>query len=173
MQTRKGMVAILLTLLCNWAAAQDSQSLGDVARQTKQHKPSNGAQSAEQPAESAHVVTNDEIPEHPERTNLSSPSDDAPTANKDAKRPAEYWKAQILQTKKAIASLQRNIDSLSSSIHFSQGNYEKHVAWNERQRQKQQEVENMKSQLDRFQKHLEELQESARRQGYGSSVYEP
>lgn len=173
MQPRKLILAILLPVLCTWAAAQDSQSLGDVARQAKQHKPSNVAQSRDQPAKNPHVITNDEIPEHPETTNLSSPSDDAPTANKDAKRPAEYWKSKILQVKRAIASLQHNIDSLSSSIHFSQGNYEKHVAWNERQRQKQQDVENMKSQLDRFQKHLEELQESARRQGYGSSVYDP
>jgi hypothetical protein len=173
MQMPKLIPAILLTVLCTWAAAQDSQSLGDVARQAKQHKPSNVARSADQPAKNPHVITNDEIPEHPENTNLSSPSDDAPTSNKDAKRPPEYWKAQILRTKRAIESLQHNIDSLSSSIRFSQGNYEKHVAWNERQRQKQQEVEDMKSQLDRSQKRLEELQESARRQGYGSSVYDP
>jgi hypothetical protein len=31
----------------------------------------------------------------------------------------------------------------------------------------------MKAQLDEAQKHLEEMQEQARQQGYGSSVYEP
>jgi hypothetical protein len=31
----------------------------------------------------------------------------------------------------------------------------------------------MKAQLDEAQKHLDEMQEKARQQGYGSSVYEP
>jgi hypothetical protein len=47
------------------------------------------------------------------------------------------------------------------------------VQWNERQQQKQQQVEVMKSQLEDQQKKLEDMQDSARQQGYGSSVYDP
>jgi len=89
------------------------------------------------------------------------------------KHPPEYWKSQVLRVKNAVASLQRNIDTLSNSIRFAGGNYEKHVAWNERQREKQRQLEIMKSQLNHLQKRLEEMQEAARRQGYGSSVYDP
>jgi len=180
MPTNKLILALVLAVSCAWATAQDPQSLGDVARQAKQQKQrseGNTAQSTDpqKPSKSTHVITNEEIPQHEDTTNTAPQSGDSPSVapDKEQKRPADYWKSHILQTKRSIASLQHSIDTLSSSIRFSQGNYQKHVDWNERQRRKQQEVENLKSQLDRLQKHLEELQEAARHQGYGSSVYEP
>lgn len=175
----KLLLAVVFAVSCAGAAAQESQSLGDAARQAKEQKQRSEAKTAQSsdpraPSKFTHVITNDEIPEHSEITNTAPPSVDAPVlADKDQKHPAQFWKSRILETKRAMASLQRNIDALNNSIHFSQGNYETQVAWNERQRQKLQEVENMKSQLDRLQKHLEELQEAARNEGYGSSVYEP
>jgi uncharacterized coiled-coil protein SlyX len=47
------------------------------------------------------------------------------------------------------------------------------VQWNERQKQKQQEVERMRSQLETQKKRLQSMQESARQQGYGGTVYDP
>jgi hypothetical protein len=47
------------------------------------------------------------------------------------------------------------------------------VQWNERQKEKQQEVERGQAQLAEQKKRLDDMQESARRQGYGSSVYDP
>jgi predicted ribosome quality control (RQC) complex YloA/Tae2 family protein len=47
------------------------------------------------------------------------------------------------------------------------------VGWNERQREKQQRVERMQAQLQEQKRRLEEMQDSARKQGYGSSVYDP
>lgn len=180
MPTHKLILALVLAVSCPWATAQDAQSLGDVARQAKQQKlrsegntdPSTNPQ---KPSKSTHVITNEEIPEHEDTTTTAPQSGDSLSVppDKEQKRPADYWKSHILQAKRSIASLQHSIDDLTSSIRFSQGNYEKHVDWNERQRRKQQEVENLKSQLERLQKHLEELQEAARHQGYGSSVYEP
>ena len=38
---------------------------------------------------------------------------------------------------------------------------------------KQQEVDSLKAQLEEQQKHLEEMQDTARKQGYGSSIYDP
>ena len=127
-----------------------------------------------------HVVTNDEIPEHVGSTFTSAPnsqtpdSSDAPadSGNHDAR--AEQWKSQIQAQKSAIASLEREIASLNESVHYAGGNCVANcVQWNERQKEKQDRVEVMKQQLDEQQKRLEDLQESARKQGFGSAVYEP
>jgi hypothetical protein len=167
---------------CACAQAQDSQSLGDAARQARQQKQSRGnsATTSTDPknsnaAKPPHVVTNDEIPEQETPVSAAAPSSapDSVMPSSSGKQPAEYWKSQILRVKNAIASLQRSIDTLSNSIRFAGGNYEKHGAWNERQREKQRQLEIMKSQLNDSQKRLEEMQETARKQGYGSSVYDP
>lgn len=80
----------------------------------------------------------------------------------------------IQAQKNALASLQSEIASLSESIHYAGGNCVANcVQWNERQQQKQQQLEGMKAQLEQQQKRLEDLQESARKQGFGSSVYDP
>jgi predicted double-glycine peptidase len=76
--------------------------------------------------------------------------------------------------KTAIASMQREIASLSESIHYAGGNCVANcVQWNERQQQKQQQLESMQAQLEQQQKRLEDLQEVARKKGFGSSVYDP
>jgi hypothetical protein len=165
-----------------WAQEQDSQSLGDAARQARQKQKSQSTTAhpaadghTQSGSKSPHVITNDEIPEQA-AVSTGSPSAELSTPDpkyKEGKQPPEYWKSQILRVKSLISTLQRSIDTLNNSIRFAGGNYEKHVAWNERQRQKQQEVENMKSQLSELQKRLGEMQETARGQGYGSSVYDP
>jgi hypothetical protein len=176
-------ILVIAVFACACAQAQDSQSLGDAARQARQQKQAHGTPSTtskdpqiSNAAKAPHVVTNDEIPEHetsPNAATLSSAPDSAMPSDSSGKRPPEYWKTQILKVKNAVASLQRNIDTLGNSIRFAGGNYEKHVAWNERQREKQRQLEVMKSQLNDLQKRLEEMQEAARHQGYGSSVYDP
>lgn len=126
-----------------------------------------------------HVITNDEIPEHvgptgtTRRPEAYGPPDDSPSSgNHDAR--AEQWKSQIQAQKSAIASLQREIASLSESVHYAGGNCVANcVQWNERQKEKQDRVEVMKQQLEEQEKRMEDLQESARKQGFGSSVYEP
>ena len=70
--------------------------------------------------------------------------------------------------------MQRQIDEINESIHFAPGNCVENCAqWNERQQEKQRQVEGMQAQLEEQRKRLEEMQESARKQGYGSSVYDP
>jgi hypothetical protein len=176
-------ILVIAVFSCAYAQAQDSQSLGDAARQARQQRQAHGNPSTtskdpqnSNAAKPPHIVTNDEIPEQetsPNAATLSSAPDSAMPNDSSGKHPPEYWKSQVLRVKNAVASLQRNIDTLSNSIRFAGGNYEKHVAWNERQREKQRQLEIMKSQLNHLQKRLEEMQEAARRQGYGSSVYDP
>jgi len=127
-----------------------------------------------------HVITNDEIPEHigPTRT-LGQGSQPPvvtyqPPTYGENKAPAEYWKSQVMALKNYIANLKSNIDSLSASIQYAGGNCVSGcVQWNERQKQKQDQVDAMKLQLEQQQKRLEDMQEAARKQGYGSSVYDP
>ena len=176
------------------ADSQDSPSLGEAARQSRQQKqqqqknaPTRDPQTNDPQAKAAlepktaKVITNDEIPAHIVPVAHHSGSSDEPDAHAGnqpsstaAKIPAEEWKAQILSLKNAIASLQSNIARLNDSIHFAPANCVSNCAqWNERQQEKQRQVEVMKSQLEDQQKKLEDMQESARQQGYGGSVYDP
>jgi len=165
-------------LLTVFGYGQDAPSLGDVARQARQQKQSKDAQSKTTPAKATKVITNEEIPESPEAAaDSSKPDDPAPAAAHSAggtKQPADQWKSQIQAQKSAINSLQSQIDKLNGSIQFAPGNCVAGcVQWNERQQQKQQEVERMRAQLEQQKKRLESMQESARQQGYGSSIYDP
>ncbi len=124
------------------------------------------------------VITNDEIPE---QANTSQPSgyrnqnpSYAMPSSAGAEGAAAQWKQVIQGQKNAIASMQNQINSLNDSIKFAPGNCVSGcVQWNERQKQKQEQVESMKSQLEEMQRQLEAAQEACRQQGFGSSVYDP
>lgn len=161
-------------LVCGVSLAQDSPSLGDLARQQRQQKEQAKTTSGKTPK----IITNELLPRHAAETvtsEMTSPKDaEIAVASTATKQTAESWKAQILAEKNQIASLQGQVEELNESIRFAPGNCVANcVSWNERQRDKQQQVERMQSQLADQKKHLEELQESARKQGYGSAVYEP
>lgn len=92
----------------------------------------------------------------------------------NGKNPPDYWTTRILAQKNAVSSLKSDIDQLSASIQYAPGNcVEGCVEWNQHQQEKQQQVDSMKAQLEEMQKQLEDMQETARKQGYGSSVYDP
>jgi hypothetical protein len=160
------------------ANAQDSQSLGEVARQQRQQK-EQSANVQGQNAVASRVVTNEEIPEHTKDEPASAVSKGKSevsrlSLSKAPKQPAEYWQSRILVQKGQIASLQRRIDEINGSIRFSSVNCGANcVLRNERQKSKQQHMEQMQGELDQQKKRLEETQEAARKQGYGSSVYDP
>jgi hypothetical protein len=212
------------------ATAQDSPSLGDVARQSRQQKQQQDAQAAKAqsspsdqgtagqnsagpnkdakstissdkatPGQSApsaqpsansgsapttlkpakHVITNDELPQHVGPTSTSmggaTPAVNFPQAPSDGRKmPADFWRSQILAAKQNIDATKKGIDDLTASIQYAGANCVSGcVQWNERQKQKQDQVEVMKGQLEQMQQNLENLQEAARQQGYGSSVYDP
>lgn len=169
-------------LLAVCVLGQDAPSLGDVARQARLQKQQNSKDTQNKNAagsKAPKVITNEEIPEHPESASevaaTSEPDEpvrhSAPAAGK---MPAEQWKSQIQAQKNLVSTMQGQIDKLNSSIEFAPANCVSGcVQWNERQREKQQEVERMRGQLADQKKKLETMQESARRQGYGSTVYDP
>jgi chromosome segregation ATPase len=166
-------------LLAAVSYSQDSQSLGDVARQARQQKTQvNDAPGKDVRARK--VVTNDEIPEQAASTADGSGADQSHelashhTSSEPGKLSAERWKALIQAQKNVVSYLQKQIDKLNSSIHFVEANlYVNGAQYNKRQAQKQQEVERAQAQLEEQKKRLEDMQESARKQGYGSSVYDP
>jgi hypothetical protein len=201
----------VVMLACVLAAhAQDSQSLGDAARQARLQKQQRGAEAGKDKTAAARpspvlapantptaskdaqgdatpqppkagkkVITNDEIPEHVgptvQRPNAyQNPGNNYPQPNyPDQSTPADYWKNQIITLKNNILAMQDSIKSLENSIRYAANCVSNCVQWNERQQQKQAQVESMKSALDQQQRYLEQMQETARRQGFGSSVYDP
>lgn len=173
------LAATAISLFTVTCPAQDSPSLADLARQQRQQKDQSKTAPGKD-AKSPKVITNEEIPEHAERASVPAASggDEShtslPASSNGAKQPAEHWKSQILAQKDQIASLQRQVDEISESIRFAPANCVANcVGWNERQREKQQRVERMQAQLEEQKRRLDDMQESARKQGYGSSVYDP
>ncbi|HEY3616634.1 MAG TPA: hypothetical protein VGK96_07450 [Candidatus Sulfotelmatobacter sp.] len=162
------------------ACAQDSSSLGDAARQArlqkqKDSKPDSPVASSAAPDKSPKkVVTNDDIPESVESipTPGTTPRND-PSSSGQRKLSAEQWKALIQAQQKILASMQRAMDRLKNSIRYPEACVVDCAQRVERQRAKEQQLEAMQARLSEQQKRLEELQEAARKQGFGSSVYEP
>jgi hypothetical protein len=159
------------------AAASYGQSLGDVARQQRQKQQSKSAQAPRK------VITNEDIPESPASSQTSSSASadsdkrDQPSATPssgDVMRAGEQFKAQIRAQKNSIASLQKQIDKLNSSIHFVEANrYRNGVQYNQVQIQKQEAAQRMQQQLDEAKNQLEQMQEAARKAGFGNAVYDP
>ena len=174
-----------LLLFALLAKAQDeSPSLGDVARKTRQQKQDakDTQGKTKTPVKTPRVITDEQVAHSTTESNTASTVQDAEnntdstpsTADKGAKIPAEQWKSQIIAQKNAVSTLQSNIDKENESIQFAPANCVSGcVQWNERQKQKQAEVERMRAELKEQQKRLDEMQESARQQGYGSSVSDP
>ena len=167
------VIAAAALLLVNAAAAQDSPSLGEVARQQRSQKASTGEK------DSPKVISNEELPENavsqPSEGTSPKPHGSKAASFAEVNRTGEHWRSQIKDQKLQISSLQKQIDLLNQSVRFASHpcNGPRCVEWNERQREKQQQVERMQGDLSIRKKNLEEMQESARRQGYGNSVYEP
>ena len=180
MGTRCKLILVLVAAVCLVAGAaegQDSPSLGDLARQQRQQKEQSKTAPGKD-AKASKVITNEEIPESASpatptaggRANQNS----MPVPSNGAKQAPEQVKSQILTQKSKIATLQGQVDELNESVRFAPANcVENCVGWNERQREKQQRAERMQAQLEEEKRRLEDMQDSARKQGYGSSIYDP
>jgi len=159
------------------------QSLGDVARQEREKKQAKGAQQGKDQAKDApaapKVITNDDLPENPESLSDSKSEQDsaspAPVSSaEDMEKRGQEWKGRIAAAKKALADFQSQVDKLNNSIHFVPANmYSNGVQYNQYQLKKQQEVQQAQKQLDAERKKLADMQEAARKAGFGSSVYDP
>jgi len=175
------LFAAAVSLLGGTVCAQDAPTLGDLARQQRQQKEKSKT-AASKDAQPSKVITNEQLSEHateasrPVKTSEKEKEKETPQAASadDAKQPAEYWTSKIQVQKSQITSLQSQVSELRDSIQFAPANCVANcVAWNQHQKEKQQQLEQMQAQLEDLKKQLEENQDSARKQGYGSAVYDP
>ena len=148
------------------------QSLGDVARQTRQKERAR-AKAAKK------VITNEDIPESPTPTPAEHETGGktdpvATSADSPAPRSALQWRDMILAQKDHIETMRAQINKLNASIHFVTANaYVNGAEYNQYQVRKQQEVKNSQKQLEEEWKKLSDMQEAARKEGMGAAVYDP
>jgi hypothetical protein len=162
---------ILLGVLALATVACRAQSLPELARQQRENQETSTAKTPKK------VITNDDIPsssdDEDSQDEETQKRSDAP-AHAARRKSAEQWKKQILAQENVVASLQREVTRLSASVHFVEVNrYSNGVQYNQYQARKQEEVVRLQKQLDSEKKKLSDMQEAARRAGFGNSVYEP
>ena len=185
-----------LAIILLATAVSRGQSLGDVARETREKKAENASTA------SAKVITNQDLARDPDAD--SGPSEAASIACTAAgsdgadrlsarrladqrraehrsaeqrlaqQRAAEQWKRQILAHKNKLTTLQARIDHLHALIRSAGGSgqsdgppYNRYQMWQlEQVAQIQQELDEQKRELDR-------MQDEARHAGMRSAVYDP
>ncbi|HLW86274.1 MAG TPA: hypothetical protein VKR60_13735 [Candidatus Sulfotelmatobacter sp.] len=159
------------------AQSKDAQSEATTNKDAQGKAPQN-----EEPRlqKASHVITDDELPQHAvagvklPATATSHSAPGAPDPAFGGKMSADDLRSQIQDQKSAISAMQTQINELNDSIHFAPGNCVSNcVQWNEDQQAKQRQVEEMRSELDNAKQALEQMQDYARKMGFGSSVYEP
>jgi hypothetical protein len=161
-------ICVLLAL----SSAALGQSLGDVARQTRQKEKARGKAAKK-------VITNEDLPETPDLTpgqqeTVGKMEPVVPAAVLSGAQSAEQWKSSILAQKNTIATMQAQIDKLNGSIRFVEANaYYNGVQYNQYQVKKQQQVANLQTQLTEQKQKLAVMQDAAKKAGMGSAVYDP
>jgi len=184
-----GFVVVAVTVFLASASLGQSScnppSLADLARKQRESKQKDAkdakdasAKAKGAPAKAKKVVTDEDMPEHAPDSDeaVDGPHDEAsvPKSADDVVRTGDQWKAAIAQRKAALAELKNRMDKLNGSIHFVEANaYRNGVEYNKKQEQKQQDVERMQAQYDDQKRDLEQMQENARKAGYGSAVWDP
>jgi len=164
----KAILSSVVLLILVTAGAR-GQSLGDVAREQRLKQQKTGQAQAK-------VITNDDLGEPDDG---SAKNSDQPAKQNDPSKPlgsktAKEWTAEIEAQKTAIAKLQSRIEKVNSSVRFTRTSQTWNaVRHNEHQEEKLDEVQQMQNQLVEEQRKLDEMQESVRREGFGSSVYDP
>jgi uncharacterized protein (DUF342 family) len=182
MNCRNSCAALLGILLM--LAASHAQSLADIARQQKESKShKSDSQSTSTPKK---VYTDEDIGKSksgdvgaPAAADKSSPkSSTSSQGTKEKTQPtmsADQWGAKIQKKKDLIAAMQERIDTLEASVNYVQNNrniYTNAPEYNGHQHQKELAAQQLKAQMEQQKAELSDLQEQARQQGFGNSVYQ-
>jgi len=150
-----------------------AQSLGEIARQQQQKKqPDNNLPKK--------VLTNDDMPAASSTTSAGSKPPDKGTSPGPRKDPTTTWSAEkfrseIQKQKDAIAETQKAIATIEPTINHVQNNrniYTNAPEYNSYQDEKQRTVNQLKGRLAEQRGELLDLQEQARKAGYGNSIYQ-
>jgi len=170
--------SLAMVLLSAGVLFAQETSLGDLGRQQRSKQKAKSGRSA------ARVVTDDDMPKRPDgpmqSENAKEDEKDERAPNRDSRSPApnsqsaEYWKAQILIQKRSLSAQQEQVNQFRESIHFVEANrYVNGAQYNEQQRRRQIQLDQMEKQLEQQKNRLADMQESARKAGFGNSVYDP
>lgn len=171
------------------------QSLGDVARENRQKKPDN---SSSVPPK---VITNKDLPKDPDasqepdeaQTTATAPDDRSADDHQLARRrseerqgvrrslqrraaeqrTADQWKRGIAMQKIRLASLQDRIDQLNAKIRAEYGTVQYEAPYTRPQARERERLAELQQQFDEQTFRLAEMQESARRAGMHTIVYDP
>jgi len=170
--------SLAMVLLSAGVLFAQETSLGDLGRQQRSKQKAKSGRSA------ARVITDDDMPKRPDAPmqseNAKEDEKDERAPNRDSRSPApnsqsaEYWKAQILIQKRSVSAQQEQVNQFRESIHFVEANrYVNGAQYNEQQRRRQIQLDQMEKQLEQQKKRLADMQDSARKAGFGNSVYDP
>jgi len=190
-----------LAIILLATAVSRGQSLGDVARETREKKAENASTA------SAKVITNQDLAKDPDAN--SRPSEAAPLACTAAgsdgadrlsarrladqrraehrsaehqsaeqrvaqQRAAEQWKRQILAHKNRLTTLQARIDHLHALIRSAGGSSQSDgPPYNRYQMWQLEQVAQIQQELDEQKRELDRMQDEARHAGMRSAVYDP
>lgn len=166
----------LFAFVLMFGALVCGQSLGDVARENREKKASN-------PSAPAKVITNTDLGIDPD----GDPSAEAASAPKSSatsrkaeeqrateQRAAEQWKQKILAQKRTVANLQVRVDALRASIEFVDPNgYSNGYVYNRFQARQLERLKIMEAVLAEQKQKLDDMQDTARRAGMHTAVYDP
>jgi hypothetical protein len=167
-------ILICLIALVVGLAPGYAQTLGDVAREQRQKQ-----QSKDGHATAKKVVTDEDIAAHREPEPEAKPSEEKKEPQSPEKPgkggpTAEQWKARIAAQKTLVADMQKQADRLEASIHFvDSGAYWNGPQYNQVQVRKQEKLRELQQRIEEQKTKLEDMQESARRAGFGNAVYDP
>ncbi|MGA2021698.1 MAG: hypothetical protein ABSH02_13990 [Candidatus Sulfotelmatobacter sp.] len=173
-----------VALLMNLAA--HAQSLGEIARQYREQQNAQEA-SGVQPK----VITNKDLGEGPDgspdarQTQRAMASADGSAFDRrfaeighrseqqslQEQRAGEQWKSLIREQESRVENLQARIDQINASIRSGGGSAQ--GPYNRYQGRQMGRLAQMQLQLDEQRRKLDQMQESARRAGMHTQVYDP
>ena len=150
-----------------------AQTLGDLAREQRQKQ-------NDKPATARKVITDEDIPSHADesRTKGDKANDQSDDGNLNTpvntETNGEELKAKCRAIKQEITDYQTQLDKLRASSKFVEANrYVNGAQYNQHQLAKQQEADRMEKRLEQMKQKFAEMQERARKAGFGSSIYDP
>ena len=185
-----GILPIALVICCvvMGCAAQDQQSLGDIARELKAKQNTDSLASTSSTSSSStaspKIITNKDLPHDGNGVTTSPPPQPTPVEKgkgaaqyearqRQADQRAAQWRRQILAQKTRMASLQSRIEMLNASIRAENGGAQFSGPNGHGQARQMLQVVNLQQQLDVQRIKLDQMQESARRAGMQAAVYDP
>jgi len=174
MNCRAFYVAVLALLILPMTG--HAQSLGEVARQQREGKNQKSASTPKKVYTDEDIGKSKSVDEGtPPAAGKSSTNSEGKNEKNQPTMSADQWRAKIQKKKDMIAAIQERIDKLEASVNYVQNNrniYTNAPEYNEHQHQKEMAAEQLKGRLEQQKSELSDLQEQARQEGFGNSVYQ-